>query len=189
MAHRYEISYGKLRVPVYRVYARPLRGLMPVPESSFLGRDNTLFAAEVDMEVFGSDFLPSYTDGDNSMVVATDSMKNIIIRQALDFDGTTIEGYLAQVGRHFITAYAQINDLRLTVRELPFPPTSVPHDEGSFRDSDVLFTGSGRQSTATATLTMKRIEGHPTVTGHESGHTGLRLFKITGSSFTRFVRD
>lgn len=189
MAHRYEISYGKLRVPVYRVYARPLRGLMPVPESSFLGRDNTLFAAEVDMEVFGSDFLPSYTEGDNSMVVATDSMKNIIIRQALEFDGTTIEGYLRQVGHHFISSYAQINDLRLTVRELPFPPALVPQDEGSFRDSDVLFSGSGRQTSATATLTMKQVDGTPTVTGHESGHTGLRLFKITGSSFTRFVRD
>src|SRR5690606_35604123 len=98
MAHRYEISYGKLRVPVYRVYARPLTGLMPVPESPFLGRDNVLFAAEVDMEVFGTDFLPSYTVGDNSMVVATASMKNIIIRQALEFGGCTLEGYLAQVG-------------------------------------------------------------------------------------------
>lgn len=189
MAHRYEISYGKLRVPVYRVYARPLRGLMPVPESPFLGRDNTLFAAEVDMEVFGSDFLASYTEGDNSMVVATDSMKNIIIRQALDFQGTTLEGYIAEVGQHFISAYAQINDVRLTVRELPFPPALVPQDEGTFRDSDVLFSGSSRQTAATATLDMKRIDGTPTITRHESGQTGLRLFKITGSSFTRFVRD
>jgi urate oxidase len=65
----------------------------------------------------------------------------------------------------------------------------VPQDEGSFRDSDVLFSGSSRQTAATATLDMKRIDGVPTVTRHESGHTGLRLFKITGSSFTRFVRD
>jgi len=189
MAHRYEISYGKLRVPVYRVYGRPLRGLMPVPESPFLGRTNTLFAVEVDMEVFGADFLPSYTEGDNSMVVATDSMKNIIIRQALEFQGSTLEDYLTQVGERFISTYPQINDLRLTVRELPFPPALVPEDEGSFRESDVLFSGSGRQTVATATLDMKRINGVPTVTRHESGITGLRLFKITGSSFTRFVRD
>jgi urate oxidase len=162
---------------------------MPVPESPFLGRDNTLFAAEVDMEVFGSDFLASYTEGDNSMVVATDSMKNIIIRQALEFRGTTLEGYLEQVGKHFISAYDQINDVRLTVRELPFPPALVPQDEGSFRESDVLFSGSSRQTAATATLNMKRIDGTPTVTRHESGHTDLRLFKITGSSFTHFVRD
>ncbi len=189
MAHRYEISYGKLRVPVYRVYARPLTGLMPVPESPFLGRDNVLFAAEVDMEVFGTDFLPSYTVGDNSMVVATDSMKNIIIRQALEFDGCTLEGYLDQVGRHFITSYEQVHDIRLTVRELPFPAALVPSGEGSFRESSVLYSGSGRADHATASLDMKRIDGEPRVTAHESGRVGIRLFKVTGSSFTRFVRD
>lgn len=189
MPHKYEISYGKLRVPVYRVYAQPLRGIMPVPESPFLGRSNALFAAEVDMEVFGSDFIASYTEGDNSMVVATDSMKNIIIRKALEFNGTTIEGYLTEVGQHFINAYDQVHDLRLTVRELPFPPALVPHDEGSFRDSEVLFSGSARQTTATASISMQRINGEATVTAHESGHTGIRLFKITGSAFTSFVRD
>lgn len=189
MTHRYEISYGKFGVPVYRVYAQPLRGLTPVPESPFLGRDNTLMAVEVDMEVFGTDFLPSYTEGDNSMVVATDSMKNIIIRQALEFDGGTIEAYLAQVGRHFITNYEQVHDLRLTVRELPFPPTLAPSGEGSFRDSDVLFSGSARSDIATARLDMKRIDGKPQITGHESGRTGIRLFKVTGSAFTSFVRD
>ena len=59
MGNDYEISYGKMRVPVYRVYGQPLKGVMPVPESSFLGRENTLFAAEVDIEVVGTDFLPA----------------------------------------------------------------------------------------------------------------------------------
>ena len=31
----YEISYGKLRVPLYRVYASPLSGVPPIPESAF----------------------------------------------------------------------------------------------------------------------------------------------------------
>ncbi|HEU0113296.1 MAG TPA: 2-oxo-4-hydroxy-4-carboxy-5-ureidoimidazoline decarboxylase, partial [Thermomicrobiales bacterium] len=78
----YEISYGKRRVPVYRVYARPLEGVAAVPESTFRGRSNTLLAAEVDVEVFGDDFLPAYTVGDNSTVVATDSMKNFILRES-----------------------------------------------------------------------------------------------------------
>ncbi|MFN8513443.1 MAG: hypothetical protein U0841_12810 [Chloroflexia bacterium] len=38
----YEISYGKARVPLYRVYGRPLTGLTPIPESNFTGRDNIL---------------------------------------------------------------------------------------------------------------------------------------------------
>jgi urate oxidase len=185
----YEISYGKMRVPVYRVYAQPLHGVMPIPESSFMGRDNVLFAAEVDMEILGTGFLPAYTVGDNANVVATDSMKNIIIRKALEFDGCTIEGYLAAVGRHFIGSYEQVHDVQLTVRELPFPPALVPDGEGGFRESDVLFSGSARSDHATATLRMQRIDGEPRLVSLEAGRVGIRLFKVTGSAFTSFVRD
>ncbi|MDQ3657546.1 MAG: urate oxidase [Chloroflexota bacterium] len=185
----YEISYGKMRVPVYRVFGQPLRGVMPVPESPFLGRDNILFAAEVDIEVFGTEFLPAYTVGDNSMVVATDSMKNIIIRQALDYAGSTIEGYLHAIGKHFIATYEQVHDIRLAVRELPFPAAIVPDGEGGFSESEVLFVGSGRSDYGTTRMWMKRIGDAPTLVGHESGRCGIKLFKVTGSAFTSFVRD
>ncbi len=188
-SQNHEISYGKMRVPVYRVYAQPLYGVMPVPESAFLGRSNVLFAAEVDMEILGTEFLAAYTHGDNSMVVATDSMKNIIIRKALDFDGSTIEAYLDAVGRHFIQSYEQVNDLRLEVRELPFPATVVPDGEGGFRESEVLFAGSGRSDYATSSIRMRRVDGEPVLTSLESGRVGLKLFKVTGSAFTSFVRD
>ncbi len=189
MGNGYEISYGKMRVPVYRVFGQSLRGITPVPESSFLGRDNVLFAAEVDIEVFGTGFLPAYTVGDNSTVVATDSMKNIIIRQALDYDGATIEGYLHAIGRHFIATYDQVHDIRLAVRELPFVPATVPVGGGQFGESGVLFTGSGRSDHATARLRMQRVDDVPAVVAHESGRCGIRLFKVTGSAFTSFVRD
>ena len=97
--YSYEISYGKLRVPLYRVYARPLSGVTPIPESAFTGRGNVLLGLEVDLEVFGDAFLGAYTEGDNSRVVATDSMKNIILRQSLAYDGATIEGLLAHLGQ------------------------------------------------------------------------------------------
>jgi urate oxidase len=189
MTNDYQISYGKMRVPIYRVYGQPLKGIMPVPESPFLGRDNTLFAAEVDIEVFGTEFLPAYTVGDNSMVVATDSMKNIIIRQALDFGGNTFEGYLNAIGSHFISTYEQVQDIQLAIRELPFPPALAPDGEGGFVESDVLFAGSGRADHATARIRMKRIDGVSRVVGHECGRVGIRLFKVTGSAFTSFVRD
>ena len=189
MGNRFEISYGKLRVPVYRVNGTPLTGVMPIPESPFLGRSNALFAAEVDLQVFGTDFLPAYTVGDNSNVVATDSMKNIIIRRALDYDGATLEGYLESVGRHVIDTYEQVHDIRLEARELPFPPFPMHDGEGGFSESEVLLVGSGRADYGSSTLAMQRIDGQPQVTGHESGRVGLRLFKTTGSSFTSFVRD
>jgi urate oxidase len=82
---RYEISYGKHRIPVYRTRAAPLTGVRAIPESPFAGRGNHLVAAEVDVDVYGDDFLPAYTEGDNSSVVATDSMKNFVIRETLSW--------------------------------------------------------------------------------------------------------
>ncbi len=186
---RFEISYGKRRVPFHRVHGTPLLGVTPIPESPFTGRSNILIAAEVDIEVFGKEFLPAYTVGDNANVVATDSMKNIILRQALAYEGATLEGYLAHVGRHFIAAYEQVSDIALSIRELPFPAALVSDGEGAFDDSAVLFDGSGRTDATVASLRMRRIDGEPAVTGHECGRVGLKLLKISGSAFTSFVRD
>ena len=111
---RTEISYGKGQVSLYRTYAQPLSGLAPIPESAFVGRDQTLFALEVDVQVFGQNFLPAYTEGDNSNVVATDTMKNFIHTQALAYEGATLEGFLAFLGRQFLGAYPQMQALRVS---------------------------------------------------------------------------
>ncbi|MGH2484154.1 MAG: factor-independent urate hydroxylase, partial [Candidatus Limnocylindria bacterium] len=75
---KYEIGYGKAAVSVYRTYGTPLVGVTPIAESPFAGRDNTLMAAEIEIQVHGQGFLDSYTEGDNRLVVATDTMKNFI---------------------------------------------------------------------------------------------------------------
>lgn len=186
---RFEISYGKRAVPFYRAFGTPLLGITPVPESPFTGRANVLIAAEVDIEVFGKDFLPAYTVGDNSLVVATDSMKNIILRHALDYDGPTLEGYLGSLGRHFIGRYGHVQDIELSIRELPFPAARVPDGDGGFTESGVLFDGGGHADRSVARLRMHRTGDGAEVVDHECGRTGLRLMKVTGSAFTSFVRD
>ena len=180
------ISYGKLRVPLYRVYARPLTGITAIPESRFSGRPNILFALEVDVEVFGDNFLPAYTHGDNSNVVATDSMKNFVLREALAFEGATLESLLIFLGQNFLTTYAQMEHLRLSVRELPFAAVSLP-DPGT--ESKVLFSRShGAFAHATMDFTRDAAQ-QPVVTSHQCGQRDLELFKVTGSAFTHFVRD
>ena len=187
--YNYVISYGKVQVPVYRVYARPLTGVTPVPESSFTGRENILFAAEIDVEVFGENFLPSYTKGDNSMVVATDTMKNFILRQALKFEGSTLEGFLEQLGHQFLATYPEMERLQMTGRELPFTPAQVPQaGQAHFGDSNVLFSRSHDDS-AMATMDFTSDGGTTKITGHRCGRVGMQLFKVTGSAFTHFVRD
>jgi urate oxidase len=175
---RTDITYGKAAVPVYRAYATPLTGLRPVPESSFTGRENTLMAAEVAVEVFGDTFLPAYTEGDNSAVVATDSMKNFILRHALGYDGATLEGFLAELGRGFLETYDDMESLHLSGRELRFDPVQGVLYRRSHDDHGVAEVRVDRGS-----------KGGPRLSDLRAGRVDLELLKVTGSSFTRFVRD
>ncbi len=183
----YRIAYGKAEVPVYRHHATPLTGVPQVPESQFAGRDNTLFANEVTVEVHGDNFLPAYTRGDNSEVVATDSMKNFILRQAHDYEGATLEGYLALLGHGFLQRYEQMQEVRVSARELPFGVARVPGEEG-FEPSPVLRRRE-RSDHSTAELRYRR-DGHAAVlAGHRCGRVNMELLKTEGSAFTSFVRD
>jgi urate oxidase len=181
------ISYGKEQVTFYRTYARPLAGVRPIPESTFTGRSNILFAYEVAVLVFGDNFLPAYTEGDNSQIVATDSMKNFIHAQALAYTGSTLEGFLAFVGDRFLATYPQMQSLRMTGREQPFAAAQVPSN-GGFADSTVLFSRH-HDDHAYASLDLACVDGGTRVTAHRCGQLGLQLIKVTGSSFTSFVRD
>ncbi len=183
------ISYGKARIPVYRVYARPLSGIDSIPESSFRGRENILLAFEVDIEVFGDSFLPAYTQGDNTNVVATDSMKNFVLQQALAFEGSTLEAFLVLLGHRFLHTYSQMEQLQLTIREQPFTAVPVPQNgQATFGESDRLFSRS-HSDFSWASITFARVDADSVITAHRCGRLGFELFKVTGSAFTHFVRD
>ncbi len=167
------ISYGKLAVPVQCVGVAPLRGLPAVPESPLRALDSGLLALDVSVEVLGQGFLAAYTEGDNRSVVATDTMKNVILRHALEHDGATPEGFLDALGHRFLSSYPEMEGLRLSAREQPFEPLS-----------DRLFALRGGDH-AVAELELQR-DG---LTSARSGRVGLRLLKTTGSAFTRFARD
>jgi urate oxidase/2-oxo-4-hydroxy-4-carboxy-5-ureidoimidazoline decarboxylase len=175
------ISYGKLEVPVHCVGVTALRGLPAIPESPVRALDTGLLACEVSMEVLGQGFLAAYTEGDNRNVVATDTMKNVILRHALEHDGATLEDFLDALGERFLGTYPEMEGLRLSARELPFAPVRVG---AAAERSDRLFSLGGGDH-AVAELELSR-EG---LVAARSGQIGLRLLKTTGSAFTRFARD
>jgi urate oxidase/2-oxo-4-hydroxy-4-carboxy-5-ureidoimidazoline decarboxylase len=154
------ISYGKLRVPLQRVVARED------------GRHDVL-ACEVSVEVLGENFGAAYTEGDNREVVATDTMKNFILRESLAYEGDTLEGLIVHLGRGFLATYPVMEAVRMTGREHRFD-----------RLSDKLFAREdGDHGVAVAEIGP---EGLRSLRG---GREGLRLLKVTGSAFTRFARD
>ena len=173
----YDIRYGKAEVTVYRTHAMPLRGVTRIPESSFEGRDNHIFAARVDVEILGTGFLAAYTEGDNRNVVATDTMKNFVYASALDFTGATLEAFAGGLARRFLETWPHLESLRVRCEELPFR-----------RYSDVLH-GRSRGDFAVAEVAAARAGGACEVTGARSGRHGMQLIKLSGSSFAEFVRD
>jgi len=187
---RYEISYGKAEVNVYRTHGTPLTGITPVPESPFTGRDNTLMAAEIEIKVRGQGFLESYTEGDNRQVVATDTMKNFIHSASASNLSPTLEGWLDHVGRAFLDTYPQMERITMVGRELPYPASTVPADDGEgFVASEVLFARD-RNDQSTARLDLELTDGGTVrLSDLASGREGLQLIKITGSSFADFARD
>jgi urate oxidase len=155
-----QISYGKLSVPVHLV------------------RGETLLAADVSMEVLGQGFLPAYTEGDNSSVVATDTMKNVILRRAHEYGGGTLEGLLYDLGVGFLKTYPEMEGLRLWAVRQPWV-----HETGRlFRRVD------GDHEVVEIELSQSAADGIALV-AHRAGHLGLRLLKTTGSAFTKFARD
>ncbi len=187
---KYEIGYGKADVKVYRTYGVPLTGVTPISESPFTGRDNTLMAAEIEIQVRGQRFLESYTEGDNRLVVATDTMKNFIHSTSASNPAATLEGWLDHVGRAFLEHYPHMERITMLGTELPYPAALVPADDGEgFVASDVLFARD-RNDRSTARLDLE-LGADATVrqTDHACGREDLQLIKITGSSFADFARD
>lgn len=185
------IRYGKANVSFYRTYATPLTGLSRIPESAFTGRPNTLFAYDAELEVLDQTLAPAYTDGDNSQVVATDTMKNFIHQVAIEFQDATFEEYLLFLAQRFFQTWDHVHSVRVSGRELPYPAVTVPTG-ASFGPSGVLFSqGGGDYATASLDVVRDSTQGAngARIVAHQAGREGLHLIKITGSAFADFVRD
>ncbi|EIJ80431.1 urate oxidase [Bacillus methanolicus PB1] len=182
------INYGKGDVFAYRTYLKPLTGVRTIPESSFSGRNNIIFGVNVKIAVGGAKLLTSFTEGDNSLVVATDSMKNYIQRHLASYTGTTIEGFLKYTASSFLKKYSHIETISLIGEEIPFE-TTLALNNGNITDSDLVFKRS-RNEYSFATLNMVRRENDRIdIIDQYSGISGLKLIKVSGNSFVGFIRD
>jgi urate oxidase len=184
-----ETHYGKAEVSTYRTKAQPLTGTPEIPESEFRGRTSGFLAAELEVQVMGEAFTEAYTDGDNTNVVATDTMKNFIHRESLDFQGSTLEGWLFFIGSRFLETYSQMERLRVSAEEIRFDAARIPAAGGGFTDSPVLFHRR-HDDRGVASLELGRADDDSIVLGDvRAGRVGLDLLKTTGSAFADFPRD
>ena len=154
--------YGKGDVIAYRLN-RDSKGVGP-----------PVFGAKVLMLLYGSAFWKTYTEGDNTGLIATDSMKNFIQRETLNFDGSALEEYCKFLGETFLAKYPQVDGLQLSASEIPYSPLGA----------NIAFAPSG-PDTAVARLEIDRTA----VVEAVSGLHGFKLLRLGGSAFRGFVRD
>lgn len=186
---KYTISYGKGNISLYRTHAKPLTNLPSIPESPFTGNPSTLFTSDVEVEVFGDTFLPAYTVGDNSNVVATATMTNFILQKARHYTGSTQEGFLYFLGEQMLKQYPMMESLRISTKELPFIAAQITHDGGkTVEPSDRTFAAN-HDSYAVVELFIEREGDGVKVVAHECGRLGMKLVKLTGNAFANFQRD
>jgi urate oxidase len=137
----------------------------------------------------GEAFTEAYTVGDNRNVVATDTMKNFIHRLSLEFEGSTLEGWLYFLGQRFAETYPQMERLRVSGEQIRFDPASVPTGDGGFALSSVVFRHHVGDR-GVASVELGRGDDGAVVLGDvRAGRIGLELLKTTGSAFADFPRD
>jgi urate oxidase len=123
------------------------------------------------------DFTAAHTDGDNSLVIATDTMKNTAYAFAADHLTGSIEAYATVLGRHFVEN-DQVDRAIVNVREHGWRPIDVG---GSEAPDAFLRTGEG---TRVATVAVGRD-----AVVVEAGIEDLVVVKTTRSAFAGFPRD
>jgi len=157
--------YGKADVIAYRLNrdGKTAAGASPV------------FGASITMLLYGDAFWPTYTTGDNTGLIATDSMKNFIQREMLNYTGSDLEDCCRFLGSKFLATYPQVEGLQISAVEIPY--AALPA-------SDVAFAPSGPDR-ATARLELNRTGTAELA----SGIMGFKLLRLGGSAFQGFVRD
>jgi urate oxidase / 2-oxo-4-hydroxy-4-carboxy-5-ureidoimidazoline decarboxylase len=133
-----------------------------------------VFGANVLLLLYGETFWKTYTEGDNSSLIATDSMKNFIQRETINFTGNDLEEYCGFLGEMFLAKYLHVEGLQISASSIPYAPL----------DGNVAFVPSG-PDVATARIEIDRTG----IVEAVSGVRGLKLLRLGGSAFRGFVRD
>lgn len=155
--------YGKARVRVMKILRE--------------GPVHTLKDLEVAAYLKG-DFASSYTSGDNTKVVATDTIKNTINVFAKQHLAEEIERFGLILGEHFLARYEQVREVEIQITERPWKRLTVngePHPHSFAAGSDARMFASVNCSETAKTV--------------RSGIRNLVILKSTGSGFENYPKD
>ncbi|MDP9290921.1 MAG: urate oxidase, partial [Verrucomicrobiota bacterium] len=155
--------YGKARVRVFKI----LRA----------GDRHTIKEIEVKALLRG-DFESSYLAGDNSKVVATDTIKNTVNIFAKKHLGAEIESFALTLAEHFLANYEQVHEAEVEIAERDWQPMEIdgkPHEHSFVGDS--------------VSRRFTRVTGASRSHVVQSGVRELVILKSSGSGFEGYPKD
>jgi urate oxidase len=123
-------------------------------------------------------FADAYTRGDNRLVIATDTMKNVAYALAREHALESIEDFGVAVASHFLSNHHHVEQATVQLLEQPLERIRI---DG--REHPHAFYSKARETrTTTVGISRRAIRV-------ESGLDELFLLKSTGSAFSGFLRD
>jgi len=154
MARLSENRYGKSRVRLSRITRHGDH------------HDFNEWMVEVLLE---GDFETSFTEADNSKILATDTMKNTVYSIARESKAATIEGYAQELGDYLLQNNPQVSKVSVEVREKSWERLET---NGSREPTTFKLGGPEKQTV----LAMRAMVGPWSIT---SGIDGLTILKTT----------
>jgi urate oxidase len=158
-----QARYGKAEVRLVKVSRRPD------------GHDLRDLTVGIGLE---GDFDAAYVDADNTGLLATDTMRNVVYALASEHPIDDIESFGRRLVEHFLAAGPGVTRARVDIVEHPWARLDVggrPHEHAFQR-------GSGGNRVAT----VAGDGGEPQI---EAGIDDLLVLKTTGSGWEGFLRD
>ena len=169
MTHLLRHSYGKHRVRVSKIQ-RSVSGESKTSVHNF-------FEASIDIELEG-DFSAAYFEGDNRLVVATDTCRNTVYVLAKDDPIDSLESFGLRIANHFLNQYSHVDQVTVTLRQQLWQ---------RLFDSPHGFIGNDTEiPTVCAVGVRKATAADIKVT---SGIANCTIAKTTESGFANFHRD
>ncbi len=124
-------------------------------------------------------FDAAFTQGDNSSILATDTMKNTVYARAKESDAESMEAFAAELVDFLLRRNVQVSAAEVSIEQAMWKRLSI--DGGSHPDS--FMHGSNEVQSATLRRTQS---GEETLT---CGFSGMILLKTARSGFEGFIRD
>jgi urate oxidase len=156
--------YGKCRVRMVQVKRHPNR------------HDFREWTVEILLE---GDFESCFVDGDNSKILATDTMKNTVYSLARKSSAECMEEFGQELTAYLLERNPQVSSARVTLQETAWDhlhtggkeqPTAFVQASGEHQTAEVLAPRNGKASV-------------------RSGLENLVIMKTAGSEFGGFIKD